>query len=317
MIDLIKLKNQYDYYLDLSYVKSLNDPEEEPYKTKYEARKILEKLIIDLNENDQSFNEQENETLPLEFSNTTGIYNEEFRKLDSICKKSFSRESRNFLILKMLQLNMAKNYIETEEIGDGEKIISKIIRELDIIKTDDNEYNPLLFSLKLNSFNEMIYIWSNRSCYRECLSLTHSIEEMYDIYKENLGKKNQEQFTMPFVLYELINLDTKLDAKARQRNFESLYTHSLFFFAQIYGKLDEKDKSAYYIQLTLQRQLDAYNYSLNSAVETNDKKIDPFGENVIFDPLEWATHAAAMSQYYLCRDDYATSRYVIFIKYFA
>jgi hypothetical protein len=319
MVDLITLKNKYDEFLDLSYVKSLNDPEEEPYKTKYEARKLLEALITDLDKNDFQETNTNEFSKSTEVTNLVDIYSRELGKLDSICHRSFLTSSKFFFISKFLELNLAKNLIETEEIEQGEKLVTKIIHQLDVLKTDDNEYNPLIFNLKLNCFNEIIYIWSNRTNYKECLSLVHSIEEMYTIFKDN-SKKAVEQsnasFTMPYLPYELIYLDVNISQTKREYNFESLYTHSLYFFAQIYGKLDDKHTAASYVQLTLQRLLDSYNNALDQVPESNDKKVDPFGEKVSFDPLEWATHTAAMSQYYLCEEDFATSRYVIFNESF-
>ncbi len=67
---------------------------------------------------------------------------------------------------------------------------------------------------------------------------------------------------MPFDSVELIGIDMQLTNEERKSSFESIYTHSLFYSAQIYGKLNDKEKSAYFCQLTLQRQLDQHNSQL-------------------------------------------------------
>ena len=91
------------------------------------------------------------------------------------------------------------------------------------------------------------------------------VDEAYVIYRQDSlknyltdveeFKQNLELTTMPYDLVELIDVDIELTNEARKASFESIYTHSLFYSAQIYGKLDEKEKSANYCQLTLQRQI--------------------------------------------------------------
>jgi len=126
---------------------------------------------------------------------------------------------------------------------------------------------------------------------------------------------------------------------------ESLYTYSLFYLAQIYGKLDNKEKSAEYCQLTLQRQIDEHAGDLGRATEAlggEGKGVKQFKQQPLdkikFDPLDWATvsvailfltqvqgcillllffflkHAAALSQYYVCEEDFATARHVSRMK---
>ena len=165
----------------------------------------------------------------------------------------------------------------------------------------------------------MIFVWSGRACYKECLSLVLSIEEFYKIYQEYARKdivdpsSTGNRTSMPFLPAEIISLNKVETDKSREKHFESLYTHSLFFFAQIYGKLDEKEKSAFYCQITLQRQLNEHNEALDLEVERREKteNIKQLDEKVSFNPLDWATHVGAISQYYLCEGDFATARHVI------
>jgi hypothetical protein len=49
----MKLLERYLISIDKCYVQSLNDPENEPYKSKYEARKLFEELYEE-NINDES-----------------------------------------------------------------------------------------------------------------------------------------------------------------------------------------------------------------------------------------------------------------------
>jgi hypothetical protein len=319
MIDFVRLKKQFQEYLDLNYVKSLNDTDEEPYKTKYEARNFLE-ITLKQFKSDYSSEALVNSEECLKrsyFQDSTDIIHSQYIKhlinLDPICNKLFSISSVCFLVTKLLEFNLAKNLIETEEVEQGEKIIKAILNELEKVKIDENEYNPLIFNFKLCCFNEIIYVWSSRSYYNECLTLLQSIEEMYNIYKyesKKVSNNDQSAYTMPFLPIELITIDPDYSQKRREKSFESLYTHSLFYFAQIYGKLGDKQKSAFYVQLTLQRQMDEHNEESNLKLDEFDEKINASEEKVQFEPLDWATHAAALSQYYLCEEDFPTAKHV-------
>ncbi len=87
----------------------------------------------------------------------------------------------------------------------------------------------------------------------------------------------------------MIDIDSSNQINNRREEFEQIYTHTLFYLAQIYAKLNDKDQSANYCRLTLERQY-------------NSKH---------FDQLDWATNCATLSQYYMTNHDYATSRYCL------
>lgn len=331
------LIENYQEYLNLNYVSSRNDPEEEPYISKYLARAVLIKQIEAVN----ALNESEipNETCletnefakSNEISHLIRTYEHFLNKLDAKCLKKFNKKSKVFLITKLFEFNIGKNYVETEEIESGERIFSKIVQELEALTEGEPEdyYNPILFNLKMSSSLELVFVWSSRGDYKKCHSLLTSIEEMYHIYKnssiknfiaENSDKpaENEQAYTtMPFDPSELIRLSLELTNESRKINIESLYTYSLFYSAQIYGKLDEKVKSAHYCQLTLQRQIDEHDEGTR---KNEEKEQDPKAkkhfeqqplEKIRFDPLDWATHAGALSQYYVCEGDFATARHCL------
>lgn len=328
MKDLDAIKEKYKEYLNLYYVESLKDPEEEPYKTKYESRKILINLLEELDGQISYLIDDKSDFLQSdEQSHLLNQYETFYSNIEQLTQEKFSKSSKSFLIEKLIEFNLAKNYIDTEETESGEKILSKLVKELDELnpKTPVEEYNPLFYNLKLSSFNELVFVWSSRNNYKKCLNLIQTIEEIYECYKlksvQNLLPNDQVKFeTVPFDPSELININKKLTLKKRHDNFEALYTHSIFFFAQIYGKLDEKERSAFYCQLTLQRQIDEHNEVIDSLKGNPDeyeeimksKNLDEQPqERVLFNPLDWATHAAALSQYYVCEYDFATARHCL------
>lgn len=127
---------------------------------------------------------------------------------------------------------------------------------------------------------------------------------------------DENKLPVPFDLVELFEVELGQEEREKRcATFESLYTHSLFYFAQVYGKLDDKQKSATLIQHTLQRLLD--NNREKSDNEGGEKKQQQqqqnagYQERVVFNPLDWATHAAALSQYYVCEGDFATARHCL------
>jgi hypothetical protein len=310
--DLNLLKKKYEEYLRLNYIKSRQDPDEEPYKTKYEARKLIETILNDLESNKFQFESLTSS----EFLNTSNKYDHFYSKLEEKCQKTFQKQAKHFLIYKLFEFNFAKNLIETEEVEQGEKIVSKILREIDSLDQQQNStstnYDPLVINFKLNCFNELIFVWSSRTMYRECLNLIQSIEEIYEVYHEN-----SKNICEPFMPVEIIILNQNSTDKKREKNFESVYTHSLFFIAQIYGKLNDSEKSAYYVQLTLQRHLAEFNESITTDENNRQEKkecesdVEQLDENVSFNPLDWATHSAALSQYYLVQGDFATTRHCL------
>jgi hypothetical protein len=346
--ELINLKINFEKYTNLNYVKSKLDPEEEPFKSKYIAREMIKLLIEKIDTNFKSTDGLTDQSTFLKSDEQKYLldtYTYFYEKLNSVCIKRYSMSSKSFLASKFLEFYLARNYIETEEVETGEKLLAKIARQLDNLidlKLDSNElinedlnseespyskirtsqidlqvYNPLIYNLKLSCFNELVYVWSARGNYKKCLQLLHVVKEIYEIYqlesnKNYLNETNCDNFiTVPYDSNELICFKKDLSLKKRQSNFEALYTHSLFYFAQVYGKLDEKDNSAYYCELTLQRQIDAYNEIIEKSNNQTEDLDDQLEEKVSFNPLEWATHAAAISQYYVTENDFATARHCL------
>jgi hypothetical protein len=286
------LVEKYKEYLDLNYTKSLQDPEENPYDSKYKARDLLTPIKSTL---DKSLN-QKNETLEPYFIS-----------LNSFIEKTYQKSSTSYLIEKLFEFNLAKNFNETDEYERGERILGSLLIEFEkLVENQDDtthaisNYNPIFFNLLLNCLNELVFVWSHRSDYEKCVSLLNKTKELYDFYK-SLPKN--EKFQVPFDFHEIIEFDNQLTNEKRELIFESLYTHSLYYMAQIYGKLGEKEKSAFYCQLTLQRQIE-----FNNTYDDDNNQ----SQTLIFDAIDWATHAAALSQFYICEDDFSTSRHCLY-----
>lgn len=59
--------------------------------------------------------------------------------------------------------------------------------------------------------------------------------------------------------------------------FEKVYTHNLYYLAQVYQHMEMFEKAAHYCHSTLKRQL----------------------EHNAYHPMEWAINAATLSQFYI------------------
>ena len=72
----------------------------------------------------------------------------------------------------------------------------------------------------------------------------------------------------------------------KEATFETLNTHTYYYLAQVYEKMGEPSKSAKCCHVTLTKQL----------------------ELKAFQPLDWATNAAMLSQHYLAKEDYSSTK---------
>nr|XP_033798839.1 KIF-binding protein [Geotrypetes seraphini] len=94
----------------------------------------------------------------------------------------------------------------------------------------------------------------------------------------------------PFDLNEYFTVEEeKLTDQERSRRFEGVYTHTLYYLAQVYQHLEMNEKAAQYCHTTLQRQLQYSGY----------------------DTMEWAINAAMLSQYYLSKQWYMEARHCL------
>lgn len=316
---ITNLIDKYQEFLTLSYVTSRKDPEEEPFISKYLARALLQKELDNLdNELPNESGQEKSEFMEsLEVKHLVATYEHFMTQIDTIVRRDFAdkkQSGKSYMIAKLLEFNLAKNYVETEEVETGERIFAKIVQELDTLSGNDvSLYNPVLFNLKMSCFLELVFVWSNRANYTKCHSLLASVEQMYEMYrveskKNHLVDRNEfaaveqgnQLISMPFDPSEMLQLSSELKDSDRQQSVESLYTYSLFFSAQIYGKLDKKVQSAEYCQLTLQRQIDEHSEKVGNAGkgEKDEQKQKATSERtfkqqpvekISFDPLEWAT----------------------------
>lgn len=136
-----------------------------------------------------------------------------------------------------------------------------------------------------DALNQMGILWTGRGKPDEALDYFKKAELLYVEFKNLVGGA-------PVMVEEYLSPKRDEDGKVefeRATQLESAYTHTLFYFAQVYQQLGKAEISAQYCHVTLQRQLEAPD----------------------LDPLDWSLHAAALSQYYMTERRFTMSRHCL------
>ncbi|ESO02769.1 hypothetical protein HELRODRAFT_81219 [Helobdella robusta] len=236
--------------LNLMEVESKFDPVTSPHQSHYKARKILE-MLVDKIENIQKI--QNN---------------------DDVARA-----------LAVLHLKLAINRIETDELSAGE---NELKRCRSLIDNCDNNYEKNS-GINQEVLNHLGLLYSRRTELDKALEYLLESKSIYEKFVKDFGgcpwtvdnffqthSFNAEQ-NSPEIISKRIDI------------FEDNYTHTLYYLAQIFGKLERNIDSALYCKETLKRQLDRNKY----------------------EPLEWAMNAATLSQYYITIYDFTTARYCL------
>lgn len=189
-------------------------------------------------------------------------------------------KKHRYLVDLLLDYHLGIIYSDTEEKSEGESRLNSVLTSIEKALN-----HSLICSLALNLFNQLILIRTSYEKYDDAIEIAKRADTLY----------NECSTIEPYLLKEIIEIDSNIPTIDRRDEFEQIYTHTSFYLAQIYGKLSNKDQSAHYCRLTLERQLDMFH-----------------GDNrKHFDPLDWATNCATLSQYYVTKHDYATARHCL------
>ncbi|KAH1027145.1 KIF-binding protein [Dendroctonus ponderosae] len=164
--------------------------------------------------------------------------------------------------------------VDTEEISIGEKHLEKcreIIEKLEAL--------PEAVMIALNMYNQFGILWSQREPEKSKIYLEKA-QQLYTSFKAS-GEA-------PINVSEIFdpNLE-KHDEELAFNNMEKIHTLTLYYLAQIFGKLKEDFKSAVYCHITLQRQLEMDDY----------------------EPIDWALNSATLSQFFMEKCGFKQARH--------
>ncbi|BFZ11716.1 hypothetical protein BsWGS_14755 [Bradybaena similaris] len=234
----------------LSEHESKNDPEDEPFRSKYKARELYKEISRRIKD---------------KLSGISNVDSEEFKTLV-------------VLSLTVDQI-IGVNLMDTEELAEGEDYLMSCLKRI-----EENKLSGAV-TLHISVLNHLGILWSQRGSLDKSMDFLSRAEHLYHNYKDNVGDA-------PEALTELLEQVEGSDSERAHHRcvaFESIHTHTLYYLAQVYGKLDQSELSAKYCHMTLQRQLQA-------------------GD---FNPVDWALNAATLSQYYLTAEKFQQARHCL------
>ncbi|XP_069466714.1 KIF-binding protein isoform X2 [Ambystoma mexicanum] len=249
------LCDKYQRSVRLSEEESKTDPDSEPFRSKYSARELLNEIKGLLGQLEEGREEQPCNPYPAD--SPTGVL---------------------AVRLAVIELQLGVNHTETEELSAGEEHLVNSARLLEPYRLSQEAV-----SAYLQAQNNLGILWSGRGEIQVAQTYLESAESLYIQYMKQIGKP-------PLELHEhFMAREEQYTEQERFKRFEKVYTHTLYYLAQVYKHLEFIEKSAQYCHATLKRQL----------------------EFTTFNPVEWATNAATLSQYYLPEQLYMESRHCL------
>nr|XP_020663617.1 KIF1-binding protein [Pogona vitticeps] len=247
--------------VNLSYVEAKKDPETEPYRSKYIARELLEGIKQLLGSEEAG----EAEETPGSEEGGGG-------------EQGDARERQRAVQLAVVEYELGVNHTDTQERSAGEEHLLKCLRLL-----ERHRLSREAVSLYIQAQNNLGILWSERDDIETAQTYLESAEALYNQYMKENGNPpldSSEHFMAE---------EERLTDQERSKRFEKVFTHTLYYLAQVYQHLEMIEKAAQYCHTTLKRQLEYSGYH----------------------PVEWALNAATLSQYYLTKQCFMESRHCL------
>ncbi|KAG8552226.1 hypothetical protein GDO81_004443 [Engystomops pustulosus] len=244
--------DSYQRAITASEIESKTDPENEPYRSKYRARELLREVRA---------------LLGVEEEGGGGS-----REEDGDAGRLQAAR------LAVTEFRLGVNHTETEELSAGEEHLVRAVRLLERYRLAHD-----CVSVYIQAQNNLGILWADRGEIIIAQTYLESAESLYCHYMKKSGKPPvdpDEHFTSE---------EKRLTEQERAKRFEKVYTHTLYYLAQVYKHLKQDEKAAQYCHTTLQRQLEYDGYN----------------------PVEWAINAATLSQYYLGKQCYMEARHCL------
>uniref|UniRef100_A0A1A8Q8G1 KIF-binding protein n=1 Tax=Nothobranchius rachovii TaxID=451742 RepID=A0A1A8Q8G1_9TELE len=265
---------------NLTEVESRNDPENDPFRSKYKARELLREIYCSLKSLEAGDGEQDadggesGDQLPTEQP-------VDDQKEEGLFSRGFSGDSpagKRAAKLGAVEYFLGVNHVDTEELSAGQEHLMNCMKLLE--RCGVSSENVSLF---INVRNQLGILWAGRDETEMAQEYLEKAESIYQRYMKEDG-------TPPTDMTEYFSAEENLlTHQERIKRFELAYTHTMYYLAQVYRNLGQKERAATYCHCTLQRQL-----QLNQ-----------------FNPMEWALNAAALSQYYIPKGRYMEGRHCL------
>ena len=165
--------------------------------------------------------------------------------------------------------------VDVEEFSQSE---TDLLQALSYICEVDNRDKIIIQEVK--TLNQLGILWCLRDDYEKAKMYLDRSLQSYLQFLKNEDKK---------CLYELADLfesSVHPSFEEKEKSLELLNTHTYYYLAQVYEKMGDASKAAECCHITLTKQLELKE----------------------FQHLDWATNAAMLSQHYLAKEDYSTTK---------
>ncbi|KAF1392973.1 hypothetical protein PFLUV_G00033580 [Perca fluviatilis] len=263
---------------NLTVVESRNDPENDPFRSKYKARELLREIHCSLKsfeagEGEAESGEEIGDQRPIE-PPVDGQREDGFGQGFSGDSPAGLRAAK----LGAVEYYLGVNHVDTEELSAGQEHLMNCMKQLERCRVSSENV-----SLFIHVRNQLGILWAGRDETETAQGFLETAESIYQRYIKEDGSP-------PTDMAEYFTTEEKLlTHQERTKRFELAYTHTMYYLAQVYKNLGETERAATYCHSTLQRQLQLNQYS----------------------PMEWALNAATLSQYYITKGRYMEGRHCL------
>lgn len=198
------IKEKLDQIGQLNDVESANDPEDQPFKSKYAARELLEDLRKQLDNFIESSSSsaassvevssseahlQSPSTLAPRDSNATGdVVSPDAVQIDcddenteQVKVQQLTPVFRVEIFLRYIEGRLGLNYIECEETGSGEEHLQRALR---LLVTKYDVTSPAVSHVHMFLLNQIGILQAARRQIEKATEILHQAEATYSAYKE-------------------------------------------------------------------------------------------------------------------------------------
>lgn len=300
---MASLEDQYQKALRLYQEDSANDPESEPYKSKYAAREIFEELKSRLSKqlDEDDVDDAAEDQLVEEGVDGVGltrarmaavVYHLGVIAVETEELSTGEEHLKRALIILGDHEGIATG-VSSMKVGDEGVLSAALSGDVDsLLSSSSSEtvsVSPATISatsvaLAISCHNQLGILWSHRNVFSTARRHLDRANVIYEEYQ----KQNANS---PRTIHSLFSACTEgePDENSGTAALEKLHTLTFYYLAQVFGHLGMPEKSAWYCHSTLQRQLASKDY----------------------DPVEWAINAATLSQFYQGKEKFRTARHLL------
>ncbi|XP_034044412.1 KIF-binding protein isoform X1 [Thalassophryne amazonica] len=215
---------------NLTDVESRNDPENDPFRSRYKARELFREIYCSL----KSFEPVDGEESVEQLRDLSGD----------------SPDGLRAVRMAAVDYYLGVNHIDTEELSAGEEHLINCLKLLDKCRV-----SPENVSLFIHVRNQLGILWAGREEMEKAQGFLEMAESIYQQYMKEEGSPPLD-ITEYFCTEE--NL---LTHQEKTKRFELAYTYTMYYLAQVYQNLGQTERAATYCHSTLQRQLQLNQYN--------------------------------------------------------